>query len=184
MILIPSAIVMAAGQYGVPASLALAVARQESGMNPAAVSPKGAIGIFQLMPATASSLGVDPHDPLQNIQGGVRYLAMLLSEFSDPVAAVAAYNWGPTAVASAIAQYGPTWLAHAPGETQGYVGKILGVGPDYQSLPDGLPAAAPATELSPTLPSPGTWAAPSGFGAVAAWAAVILGGALIWETAR
>jgi len=62
-----------APSYGIPPSLALAVMQAESSGNPAAVSPAGAIGLFQLMPATAQSLGVNPNDPTQNIQGGLTY---------------------------------------------------------------------------------------------------------------
>jgi soluble lytic murein transglycosylase-like protein len=119
----------AALQYGVSPALALAVATRESNLNPAAVSPAGAIGVMQLMPATAAQLGVDPTNAAQNIDGGVRYLAQLLQEFSDPVSAIAAYNWGPGNVSQAQQVYGANWLAQAPAETQAYVQAILGVSP-------------------------------------------------------
>src|ERR1051326_8048001 len=80
-----AAIQAAAARYGVDPALALAVARQDSGPNPAAVSPVGAIGLFQLMPATAAGLGVDPRDPVQNIDGGVRYLSQLLKQYQGDV---------------------------------------------------------------------------------------------------
>lgn len=68
-----------ATKAGVPASLALAVAEQESSFNPTAINGKsGALGTFQLLPDTAKVLGVDPHDPVQNISGGVKYLRQLL----------------------------------------------------------------------------------------------------------
>ena len=130
---ITSAIAAAAAEYGVPASLALAVAQAESSLNQNAISSAGAIGIFQLMPATAAMLGVDPTNWQQNIQGGVKYLAMLLAQFTDPVQAVAAYNWGPSAVSSAVSNYGPDWLGAAPGETQNYVQEILGVSPAQEA---------------------------------------------------
>lgn len=85
-----------------------------------AVSPAGAIGVMQLMPATARGLGVrDPYDPEQNIEGGVRYLAQLQRKYQDPKLAAIAYNWGP----------GNTdkWLAagadpsRLPRETRGYI---------------------------------------------------------------
>ena len=70
----------------------------ESAYRQDAVSSVGAIGLGQLMPATARFLGVDPHDPLQNLDGSARYLAMMLREFGDPRLALAAYNAGPDAV--------------------------------------------------------------------------------------
>ena len=119
----------AALQYGVDPQLALAVAQRESGLNPNATSSAGAQGVMQLMPATAASLGVaNPYDPTQNIPAGVRYLASLLSSYGgDVTKAVAAYNWGPTNLNRAIAQYGGNWLSVAPAETQSYVQAITGV---------------------------------------------------------
>lgn len=70
----------------------------ESAYDPAARSRVGAIGLGQLMPATAEELGVDPHDIAQNLDGSARYLAMMLAEFGDPRLALAAYNAGPDAV--------------------------------------------------------------------------------------
>lgn len=87
-----------AQRYGVDEALALAVAEAESNFNPRAVSPKGAIGVMQLMPSTAKALGVDPFDVEQNIDGGIRYLRSLLERFRDVKLAVAAYNAGPNAV--------------------------------------------------------------------------------------
>jgi len=123
---IPQLIANAASKYGVPSNLAIEVAIQESGLNQAAVSRAGAIGIFQLEPATAADLGVDPRDALQNIDGGIRYLAQLLSTFGGNQAqALAAYNWGEGNVSRSIAANGNGWLAAAPGETQNYVASIL-----------------------------------------------------------
>jgi soluble lytic murein transglycosylase-like protein len=111
---------------GVDPALALEVAIAESNLNPNAVSPAGAIGVFQLMPATATALGVDPRNVTQNIQGGIAYLKQMLDQFGGDVsAALAAYNWGPGNVASAIASYASNWLQAAPAETQSYVSKIL-----------------------------------------------------------
>ena len=147
-------IAAAAAQYGVDPSLALAVAQQESGLNPNAMSQAGAIGVMQLMPSTAIMLGVDATDPQQNIYGGVHYLAELLAEFGgDEVAALAAYNWGPGAVSNAQNQYGPTWLAQAPAETQNYVQRILGV--------SAASYAAMASPLAPATPAAASTAAAS-----------------------
>ena len=70
----------------------------ESAYDPRARSPKGAIGLGQLMPHTAVDLGVDPHDWRQNLDGSARYLASLLNTFGDARLALAAYNAGPGAV--------------------------------------------------------------------------------------
>jgi len=124
---VQSAIIAAAQAAGVDPNLAVAVAQQESGGNQNAVSSAGAIGIFQLMPATATELGVDPTDAMQNIQGGIAYLSQLLTEFGGNVTEVlGAYNWGPAAVTNAIASYSGQWLNHAPSETQNYVAAIIG----------------------------------------------------------
>jgi soluble lytic murein transglycosylase-like protein len=89
----------AATKYGVDPILVRAVAWQESRFRGSAVSPKGAIGVMQLMPNTASWLGVNPHDPRDNIFGGVAYLGTLLDRFGGDVRlALAAYNAGPEAV--------------------------------------------------------------------------------------
>jgi soluble lytic murein transglycosylase-like protein len=123
---IPQLIANAAAQYGVPSQLALEVAIQESGLNQSAVSSAGAIGVFQLMPATAAGLGVDPTNLQQNIQGGVQYLSQLYSQFGSWDQALAAYNWGPGNVSNAVATYGdPGFLANAPAETQNYVSSIM-----------------------------------------------------------
>jgi len=116
---------MIAAQYGVDPGLALAVARQESNYNQAAVSPVGAVGVFQLMPATAADLGVNPYVLEENIDGGIRYLSWLIGRYGDaPAVVLAAYNWGVGNVDRAIAQYGNDWLSHAPLETRTYVARI------------------------------------------------------------
>ena len=85
-----------ADQHGVAPDLVRAVIAAESAGNPRAFSTAGAIGLMQLMPATAASLGVDPWQPLQNLQGGITYLASLLRAYSGNTRlALIAYNAGP-----------------------------------------------------------------------------------------
>lgn len=92
----------AAKKYNLPNSFVRSVMKAESGFQPNALSPKGAIGLMQLMPDTARTLGADPHDPVQNADAGARYLRDLLSKYeNDPnqvLLALAAYNAGPGAV--------------------------------------------------------------------------------------
>ncbi|AUJ65616.1 transglycosylase (plasmid) [Aestuarium zhoushanense] len=92
----------------------------ESAYRQDAVSNAGAIGLGQLMPAKARDLGVDPRDPLQNLDGSARYLAMMLDTFGDPRLALAAYNAGP----DAVRQYGgiPPYR-----ETQNHVARVMAV---------------------------------------------------------
>jgi len=88
----------AARRHGVPENLFLRLVHQESGWNPRAKSHKGALGLAQLMPATARRLRVDPLDPRQNLEGGARYLRMQYESFGSWRLALAAYNAGPEAV--------------------------------------------------------------------------------------
>lgn len=108
-----------ARENGIPEDLFLKLVRQESGFNPRAVSPAGAIGLAQLMPGTAEGLGVDPFDPIQNLTGGARYLKTQYDKFGRWDLALAAYNAGP----GAVAKYGgiPPYK-----ETQNYVKKVMG----------------------------------------------------------
>lgn len=118
----------AADKYDVSPELVKAVIQTESEFNPVAVSPVGALGLMQLMPVTAAYLGVaDPFDPRQNVNGGVRYLSILLERFNGNVAlALAGYNAGPTAVArhKGIPPFR---------ETRGYVQKIRSLVADTTS---------------------------------------------------
>jgi len=111
----------AAQRYGVTAELLKAICVAESGMNPKVVSPAGAQGLMQLMPATARTLAVDdPFDPAQAIDGGARYMSQMIKRFGDIQRAVAAYNAGPHAVEryNGIPPYK---------ETQNYVPKVMDI---------------------------------------------------------
>ncbi len=138
-----------AGRYGVDPSLVRAVIRHESDFNPYAVSPKGAQGLMQLMPGTASSMGVsDPFDPEQNIAGGVGFLRHCLDCFGQNVPlAVAAYNAGPGRVARSQG-------VPAIPETQAFVRNVIGAYTGSASVP--LAATAP-----PEKPRPKVAARPS-----------------------
>lgn len=109
----------AASKHGIPHDLFLRLVQQESGWNPRAKSHAGAIGLAQLMPFTARKLGVDPHDPAQNLEGGARYLRQQYDRFRSWRLALAAYNAGPAAVEkyNGVPPYK---------ETRGYVRAILG----------------------------------------------------------
>ena len=118
----------AARKYGIDPEMFLRLIQQESRFRPDEVSPKGAIGLGQLMPATAKELGVDPTDPMQNLEGSARYLSQQLKRFGSPELALAAYNAGPTRVAR---------LGRVPNiaETQNYVKTILGEGQTTMATP-------------------------------------------------
>jgi soluble lytic murein transglycosylase-like protein len=111
----------ASAQYGVDPRLVRAMIAVESGYKPAAVSRKGAIGLMQLMPATARQYQADPYDPKANIEAGVKHLRSLLNRFETSVA-LAAYNAGE----AAVLRFGgiPPYR-----ETRDYVSRILSLAP-------------------------------------------------------
>src|SRR4051795_2767270 len=116
----------AAQRNGVDPALLKGLIRQESNFDPGAHSGAGAVGLTQLMPGPAASLGVgDPSDPAQSIEGGAKYLRAQLDRFGgDPAKALAAYNAGP----GAVTRYGgvPPYA-----ETQQYVQRVLGYARQY-----------------------------------------------------
>jgi soluble lytic murein transglycosylase-like protein len=124
----------AAARNGVDPAVLHGLIEQESGFDPSATSSAGASGLTQLMPGTASSLGVaNPLNPAESIEGGARYLGQLMTQFGGNTQdALAAYNAGP----GAVQQYGgvPPYA-----ETQSYVSKVLGNAEAYrQSHPAGI----------------------------------------------
>lgn len=123
----------AARKYGLPPEFLQSVARAESAFQQSAVSSKGAIGLMQLMPATAAQLNADPHDPAQNVDAGARYLRDLLVQYDGSThKALAAYNAGSGAVQRY--QGVPPYA-----ETRNYVEKVLR---SYQKLATQSPPPA------------------------------------------
>lgn len=106
----------ASAKYGIDPAIIAAVIEQESGGNPTIKSPSGAIGLMQLMPSTAKSLGVNPYNPAQNIDGGTKYLAIQLNDFGNLETALAAYNAGPENVFNSRYMY--------ISETQNYIRNV------------------------------------------------------------
>jgi hypothetical protein len=138
-----------AQKNGVEPSLVRAVMRHESGFNAQAVSPKGALGLMQLMPGTAALMGVrNPFDPEENIAGGVGYLRLCLNRFQNNIAlAVAAYNAGPERVARCAG------VPPIP-ETQVFVSNVMG---SYTgNNPSAAKPAAPPAPARGAGPAPKT----------------------------
>lgn len=115
----------AAGRHGVEAALLAAVADKESGFDTSAVSPAGARGLMQFMPATAKGLGVDASDPSSAIDGAARYLSSLTRQFGSTELALAAYNAGP----GAVSRHGG--IPPYP-ETQNYVRSVMSKAEAYR----------------------------------------------------
>ncbi|MDI6619401.1 MAG: lytic transglycosylase domain-containing protein [Clostridiales bacterium] len=112
-------------KYGVDADLIKSVIKQESGFNPKAVSKAGALGLMQLMPKTASALGVDnPLDAMENIDAGTRYLKSLIDSYGGDIKlALAAYNGGIGRMRR-LNVNSPDKIDAMPSETQNYVSKV------------------------------------------------------------
>lgn len=120
-------------KHGVDPDMARAMMARESSGDQSAVSPKGATGLFQLMPGTAEEMHVDPRIPEQNVEGGIKYYRKLLDQFGDPQLALAGYNAGP----GAVTHYGG--IPPFP-ETQKYVPAIMA---RYQQLKAARQQAGP-----------------------------------------
>lgn len=115
-------------QNGLPAGILDKMWGIESGrkLYDVPTSSAGAVGPMQLMPDTAKTFGVDPHDPRQAASGAARYMAQLIKRFKDVDEALAAYNWGPEKVAKDIKEHGSKWRDYLPAETRSYIAKAGG----------------------------------------------------------
>lgn len=134
----------AAEAEGLPAAFVRSVARTESGYNQNAVSAKGAIGLMQLMPATASALGIEPKLIEQNAQGGAKYLRDLLLRYhGNAVLALAAYNAGP----DAVKKYGG--VPPYP-ETRHYIQRVLREYARQQQSQSSIKLASSASDSNTT----------------------------------
>ena len=132
-----------AREIGIDPDLFVRMIQRESNFDPTAVSPKGAIGLGQIMPGTAGDLGIDPKDPIQNLTGAARYFKQQLDAFGNPMLALAAYNAGP----GRVRQYGgiPPFQ-----ETQKYVQDIM---QGYVGNTTMTPTSAPLTaSMTPQKP--------------------------------
>ncbi len=126
-------------KHGLPKGILTNLVRQESGGRSKAVGDKTkygrALGLFQFIPSTASSMGVDPFNPESAAEGGARYLEKLMDRFDgDPIKALAAYNWGQGNLAKLLKKYpdGDEWKNHLPPETANYIRKVgVGIGKTY-----------------------------------------------------
>lgn len=150
----------AARRYEIPPGGFVALINVESAWNPEAVSPAGAMGLAQLMPSTATELGVeDPFDPQQSLEAGARYLDRcrgwiqeLAPELNGPdrwAATLAAYNWGIGNWESAYTEHGAAWLCFAPAETVHYV----------ETLTYHFAGNDPAIACAPRTPESNNWLA-------------------------
>lgn len=155
--LLQSAADQTADKYGIPRALFSSLISVESSWNSAALSPKGAIGLTQLLPTTAAELSVDPWNPLSNLEGGAQYLAQQFQRFGNWRDALAAYNTGPNNIAAGqgyaatvisgankmASQFGPS--AVVPGGTPGAINPFDNAGwPVNGYPPQGAPAPAGA----------------------------------------
>jgi len=177
-----------AQRQGVPADIAIAVANRESGFNPNASGASGEIGLFQLMPATAAGLGVNPYDLASNIMGGVLYLKQNYAHFRDWSLAIAGYNDGTPLVDKYLAG-----ARNLPDKTIAYVQAITGVTlpasiggtPSDSSSPDSTSALvvnSPNYVDSSSTTDQGTADTPSSNIPLIVFGLLGLGAGLLWVT--
>jgi hypothetical protein len=113
---------------GIPPDYFVRQIYAESGFDPNAASPAGAVGIAQFEPSTAAGLGINPYDPVQALSGAARLMASYAVQYNgDYAKALAAYNAGGGSVDNAVRNCGAGWLSCEPAETQNYIYKIMGI---------------------------------------------------------
>ena len=122
----------AAQQYNVPPSLLYGLTQQESGFNPRAVSPSGAIGMTQMLPSTAKQYGVNPYDPVQSIYGAAMYLNQANKRYGNWSDAVGSYNMGMGGMDAVLAG-----RRSIPAETRNYIPAVLSNAQKFDSLTNG-----------------------------------------------
>lgn len=125
-----------------------AIASVESNNNPNAVSSKGALGMYQLMPATAAQYGVNPMDPIDAAEGAGKLLSDLAKHYAgDLIKTLAAYNWGEGNVDKDIKKYGSDWQRYLPSETREYERKILSDRDAFMTVARAPASQSPAIKL-------------------------------------
>ena len=117
-----------AAAVGIPPTYFVRQIQTESGFNPNAVSPAGAVGIAQFLPSTAAGLGINPYDPIQALKGAAKLMANYARQYGgDYAKTLAAYNGGSGNVQYAVNNCGANWLNCLPGETRHYIYVIMGI---------------------------------------------------------
>lgn len=111
--------------HGLDPEAAIRQCEAESSFHQEARSGCGAIGLYQLMPATAKWLKVNPLDWRENVAGGLKYMGLLKQQYGTLDKALAAYNWGPGNLNKALAEHPDDWRDHLPSETAHYLTRIL-----------------------------------------------------------
>lgn len=118
-------VIYASKKYGIPLSFFIAVMKAESGFNITALSPKGAVGLMQIMPKTAEEMGIDVENPESNIIGGAEYLRFCLKRFGfRPVPALACYNAGPDSVHMAYVKNRLKFIIPSYRQTKIYIMRV------------------------------------------------------------
>lgn len=117
----------AAVTAGIPPTYFVNQINAESGFNPNAVSPSGAVGIAQMIPSTAAGVGANPYDPVSALNGAARLMAGYYKQYGDYAKALAAYNAGSATVNYAVQTGGANWMSYLPAETRNYIFKIMGI---------------------------------------------------------